>query len=98
MSVDLYEIASGVDDERSFLIFLGALAADRADEVAKENVTSSSPYGPGANGWENGTIETFLESACAWARDSSAGLQFYAPPTNPWRRFADILIAGKHYE
>lgn len=95
---DLYDLVETVDDEPSFLVFLAALAADRADEVAKETVTPSSPWGPGANGWENGTIETFLERAHAWGSVSAADLEFYSVPANPWKRFADILFAGKFYE
>jgi hypothetical protein len=96
--LDLYDLVETVDDEPSFLVFLAALAADRADEVAKEAATPSSPYGPGANGWENGTIEAFLERAHAWGSASAAGMEFYSVPGNPWKRAADILFAGKFYE
>ena len=87
-----------VVDERTFLDFVHALAIDREDEVRKEKTKSSSPYGPGANGWENGTIEAFLEAACSWGRSSFHGLPLYEKSTNPWRRCADILHMGKLYE
>jgi hypothetical protein len=95
---NLEDLLDAVCDEGSFVRFLEALAADRADEVAKEKITPSSPYGPGANGWENGTIEGFLECASAWARDSRNGFQYYKKPDNPWKRCADILFMGKIYE
>jgi hypothetical protein len=87
-----------VCDEASFVEFLSALAADRADEVQKEKKKPSSPYGAGANGWEASTIEAFLEAASAWAVASKDGLKFYSKPSNPWKRCADILYTGKIYE
>ncbi len=87
-----------VCDEATFVEFLGALAADRIDEVRKEKKKPSSPYGSGANGWENGTIEAYLEAACAWAEASKEGLRYYHRPSNPWKRCADILYTGKIYE
>jgi len=86
-----------VRDETSFIAFLGALAEDRADEVRKEAVSPTSPYGAGANGWENSSIEAFLESAAAWAEDFKQCPR-YTPPENPWKRCAEILFAGKGYE
>ena len=87
-----------VCDEATFVEFLSALAEDRADEVQKEKKSPSSPYGSGANGWENITIESYLESACAWAEASKDGLKYYQKPSNPWKRCADILYTGKIYE
>lgn len=62
MSHELKRVLDAVCDEESFVCFLEALAADHADEVEKENCNPSPPYNPGANGWENGTIEAFLEA------------------------------------
>jgi len=97
MADDLQAKLNAVCDEDSFVAFVSALAADRADEVAKEEVKPSSPYGPGANGWENGSVDAFLESAAAWAEDWKKSPQ-YRSPANPWRRCAEILLAGKSYE
>jgi hypothetical protein len=97
MATDLYAKLETVHDEDSFVAFVSALAADRADEAKKEKERPSSPYGPGANGWENLSIEHFLESAAAWAEDWKNSPQ-YCPPTNPWKRCAEILFAGKSYE
>lgn len=94
---DLLEL---VCDEKSLLRFLLALAADCEDSTAKNAVQPSSPYGPEANEWENTTIDRFLFAAVAWARASENGLPLagYETPSNPWRRCADVLYAGKFYE
>ena len=59
--MELYEQAAAVHDRRTLLEFVKALIADR-EEVAKEAVSPSLHYGRGANGWENGSIEAFLEA------------------------------------
>ena len=59
--MELYEQAAVVHDRRTLLEFVKALIADR-EEVAKGAVSPSLPYGRGANGWENGSIEAFLEA------------------------------------
>ncbi len=90
---DPFDLLEQVTDRESFLAFDRALAADREDEVAKEQVQPSSPYGPGANGWENATIEAFLEAALAWANDSGD-----LPEEPSWYAFANFLYCGKIYE
>lgn len=90
----LYGLVEKVCDEQSFLVFLHALMNDRIEEVQEEKINPFSPYGPGANGWENATIEGFLESAIAWAEDSRNN----QIANNPWNRCAQILYMGKHYE
>ena len=98
MSKDLYELADSVETEQDFLSFVEALMKDKSDEENKEKIKPSSPYGPGANGWENGDIVSFLDAAIAWGESSKNGLQFYEKPTNQWKRAAHILHAGKFYE
>jgi len=53
---------------------------------------------PGRNGWENGTIGSFLEraSACGMAHLRTAASN--RQPDNPWRRAAEIVYCGKIYE
>ena len=94
------EALQSVCDEESFLRFLSALAYDREDSAEKEAAHPSSPYGPDANGWENTSIDRFLFAAIRWAQASRNGLPLanYVPPSNPWRRCADILYLGKSYE
>jgi len=87
-----------VTDEESFLTLLQALGRDRADEVRNEAIRPSPPTSAGANGWENGTIEAYLDRAHAWGESSIDGLASYDHPTNPWTRVAQILLAGKYYE
>ncbi len=87
-----------VHDEKTFLEFLLALSKDREDEVRKEILNPSNPYGPGANGWENGSIENFLEAAhaCGTARFDHKATT--SPEYNPWKSAAEILYSGKYYE
>ena len=98
MAQNLLQKLEAVTDEASLVEFISALAADREDEVAKEKLHPSSPCGRGVNGWENITIESFLEAASAWAEDSRNGLSAFPKEQNPWRRCAAILYAGKTYE
>jgi len=91
-------VLNAVCDSKTFLEFVRELIADREDEVRKEKITPSSTYGPGANGWENGTIEAFLEAAVAWAEGSEFGAKQGLSPENNWRQFAEFLYLGKIYE
>ncbi|KPN92979.1 DUF7660 family protein [Pseudomonas nunensis] len=98
MSIDFDELLGRVKDEQSFIEFIGALGSDFASERVLEETTPSSPYGPGALGWENGSIDTFLDAAAAWATDSTRSSPPSAPVSNVWQRCASILLAGKFYE
>ncbi|WP_147448803.1 hypothetical protein [Corallococcus terminator] len=49
---------------------------------------------PGPLGWQNFTIDSFLDASASWAEASSD----WDPRENPWRRCASILFAGKFYE
>jgi hypothetical protein len=93
------EHADEVVDEASFVRFLRLLAQDRDQVQEKERLSPSSPYGPNAHCWVNGTLETFLRAAYACWDDSikahgSIGVQ----SSNPWTRAAHILLRGKSYE
>ena len=94
---DLNRLADEVYDEPSFVAFLASLASDWDDSERKEAMKPSSPYGATANGWENGSIGSFLDAASAWAGASSHHPN-HEVPENPWRRAAQILHAGKFYE
>jgi hypothetical protein len=90
-----------VHDRASFLEFVRALMRDREEEVRKEKLSPSSPYGPGAGGWENASIEGFLESAVGWAEDVTAHEDERRPwfsETPSWPAFARFLYMGKIYE
>ncbi len=95
---ELSQILETVHDEETFLQFLLALRNDREASLAQELENPSSQFGPDAGGWENTTIERFLDTAVRWARDSVNGNPFYKRPENPWRRCADILFAATGYE
>lgn len=94
--MDLHEQADAVCDERTLLEFIKALVADRVEEGTKEAISPSSPFGPGANGWENGTIEDFLDAASRWAASTNFG-EAQGLSGNPWRQFAAFLYCGKIY-
>ncbi len=96
--MDVSESLEDVKDIESFLVFARALAADRAASVAQEKENPSSPYGSDANGWENTTIESFLESAIAWAEACDFGTTQGLSLSNPWKQFAVFLYCGKIYE
>ncbi|MFJ4246657.1 hypothetical protein [Pseudomonas sp. NPDC089741] len=98
MSVDLDELLERVTDEQSFIEFVAALGADFSRERAMEKATPSSPYGAGALGWENGSVDMFLDAAAAWAVATSRNTQTDVAVSNVWQRCAAILLAGKFYE
>jgi hypothetical protein len=91
--MSLNEQADKVNSKETFLEFIRALAADRAAEEEVEKKSPSSPYGPGALGWENGSIGAFLDAMQAWASASRD-----LPEKPEWNTFARILLAGKFYE
>jgi hypothetical protein len=95
MTSDPHNLLENVVDRDSFLAFVRGLMEDRLDEAKREKKSPSSPYGSGCNGWENVTIEDFLESAIAWA-ESSSGKELAGELS--WRSFAEFLYAGKIYE
>ena len=83
-----------VHDEKSFLTFVAELAEDRR----QANRIDEGPYGA-PRGWQNDTIENFLEAALAWAEASNFGrTQGLSDETNTWRRLAVFLYCGKIYE
>ena len=95
--MSLEEYLDNVADEKSFIEFAKALQADKEEEHRIDKENPSSPYSQGLNGWENGSIEAFLESAIAWSEDSKFG-QVQEKNLNPWKKFALFLYAGKIYE
>jgi hypothetical protein len=90
--VDLNRYLEAVVDEPSFLAFVGALARDR------RNSENPDAFGRIRNGWENHSIEAFLEASLAWAEDSAFGTSQGLTDTSPWKKFAVFLYCGKIYE
>jgi hypothetical protein len=91
--MELDDLLEKVNSKQTFLNFVNALQNDWADEVEKEKIKKSSPFGPGANGWQNGTIEMFLDAMHAFGQDSPL-----ISDKPDWKSFALILYAGKFYE
>ena len=91
--MNLDDLLEKVNSRQSFLDFVGALRDNKIDEDKKEEIKKSNPYGPGANGWENGTIETFLDAVHSFGQDSSQ-----VKEQADWKTFALLLYAGKFYE
>lgn len=96
--VDLDVLLELVVDEDSFLSFAEALGRDFWLESKLEADNPSPPSMHGRLGWENGSVDTFLDAASAWGRNSAVPGHPGNRDTNPWRRCAHILYAGKFYE
>ena len=97
MTVRPEDFIDRVNDELSFIEFLGLLSADWEASAEIEREKPSAPYGALALGWQNGSIGSFLEAASACGFDSlpRGGIM---PDTNPWRVAAALMLAGKYYE
>ena len=93
---ELHDLVKTVEDKESFLKFVKALIADREDEVKQEKEGLGSSYQSGANGWENGTIESFLEASVACTEDH--GDETILSEKASWQSFAQFLYVGKIYE
>lgn len=96
MANQLNELLESVTDSASFLAFVDELRSDRM--IAVHSQGKVDEWGRGSNGWENHTIESFLEAASAWAEASEFGLKQGLNAANPWRQFAVFLYCGKVYE
>ena len=81
--MELHDQLEGVRDQATFLAFVGALAEDRRKRPES---------------WENGSVETFLEAAVAWAEDTEMGATQGLAEASPWKRAAVFLYCGKIYE
>lgn len=98
MTTTISALLDDVDDEASFIAFLTALALDWRAQQQGHPEADCVPRASAIDPWEAGTIGGFLETAAAWAEDSKGGHRHYEPASNPWRRCAEILYAGKYYE
>ncbi len=96
--MDPHELLDQVNDRDSFFEFVRALIGDRKEEVAKERISPGSPHGSVANGWENGTIEGYLDAALRWAESTDMGRTQGVPGSPSSRSFAVFLYCGKVYE
>jgi len=94
-ALDLWDELNKVHDRDSFVEFLGLLGTDFALEKQIEAKNPPPPYSSGALGWENGSIDAFLEQACEWGK---AKTPLRSQSSNPWRECAEIIHMGKVYE
>lgn len=92
--MELSDYLEAVVDESTFLAFVEALADDRrvGDRAGADSV------GDVRNGWENESIQDFLEAGHAWAQDSAFGARQGLASASPWKKFAVFLYCGKIYE
>jgi len=95
--MELVKLLEEVNDQESFMTFSRALLADKIDKNSKDDKKKYSPYCSDWNGWENSTIEDFLESSIAWAEDSNFG-ENIEEIESTWKKFALFLYCGKIYE
>lgn len=90
--MQLHEKLEAVSDAASFLCFVQALIEDRKTSNGVDD------FGRSDNGWENHSIEDFLEAAFAWAEATEIGASQGLANSSPWKRFATFLYCGKIYE
>ena len=92
----LHELLENVDDRASFVVFVKALIQDKrvSDELEKQNPEKYKLVG--ALGWENGSIETYLDACLACFEDGKWHQE--KPKDITWKRFAEFLYGGKIYE
>jgi len=91
MVTDLDELLERVNSKETFFEFLDGLRRDKEDEDRKEKEKPSHQYSRGTNGWENGSISTFLEAMYAFGKDTDK-------INLDWKSFALLLYSGKFYE
>ena len=95
--MELNDLLEKVEDEKSFLIFVKALLNERLEDIELERKNLSNPFNSSHKGWENLSIENFLEASIAWADDSNFGKSKNITE-NLWYKFAVFLYCGKIYE
>ena len=94
---NLERLLDEVKDRGSFLVFVRALVAERQEARRIEAKSPSRPYGPDAMGWENTTIEDYLEAAVA-CTEAWIEREHEIPDEPSWNSFARFLYFGKSYE
>ena len=91
--MSLGDLLEQVNSKETFLQFVQALANDKRAEDEKESLNPSSSHKARAQGWENNTIATFLQSVQAFGEDSELITE-----KPDWKSFALLIYAGKFYE
>jgi hypothetical protein len=89
------ELLEQVADRDSFIAFVEALAAERAEAAQIEWANPQAYMVDGAHNWKNGEIEGFLYASLQYFSPGP----FHQPEEEPsWRVFAEILWCGKIIE
>lgn len=84
-----------VTDRDSFIRFVEWLIADRLEADDAERTDPEGYRWGGANGWQNSSIASFLESATAGAEAQNDWGNANGPS---WKDVAVFLYLGKIYE
>lgn len=92
----LQESLENVNDRESFVRFVKLLIEDRRESVALTKQNPEKYQWVSALGWENGSIENYLDAALACFEDGKWHQE--KPEETSWRRFAEFLYGGKIYE
>jgi len=92
------QLLERVHDRESFFEFVSALANERRTDAIAERAQPSLPYGPTQSGWENTTVEDFLDAALRWAQTTRMGQTQGLSEEASWKSFAVFLWCGKIYE
>ena len=96
--MSLHTLLEQVHDRQSFFDFVSALASERRADALEERSHPSSSYGPTRRGWENISIEDFLDAALRWAQTTNMGQTQGLGEEPSWKAFAVFLYGGKIYE
>lgn len=94
--MELSELLEKVVDRKTFVDFVVALIKDRQEfenlyKLNPEKYKWSAPLG-----WENGSIDTYLDGALACFEDGKWKEE--CPDEITWRKMAEFLYGGKIYE
>ena len=75
---------------------LAAAVTSRADLARFVRALLADFQADAGGGWENPTLERFLEALAGYAADAGGAGGADGPPT--WRTFAEFLAAARDYE
>ena len=92
MSEELHDQVEAVTDEASFLKFVEALRQDRIAEETAQHTVEIDHCGRGPNGWENHSIDAFLEATSRWAEASDFGKTQGVSDDELWKKFANPVL------
>ena len=94
--MNIFDALEEVHDRASFVRWVEALIEDRKIAARLENERPQYYSLSGANDWQNGTIEDYLEAALSCVEDNLPQRELMSEPS--WRSLANFLYAGKIYE